>query len=446
MSVELDGVQVAWTRHSTGRPTAVVGKSVPREDGVPKVTGQAVYAADIQMPGMLHGKVLLSTQPHALVKSIDTSDARRMPGVRAVLTAADIPGENVYGIAFPDQQVLAGEKVRFVGEPVALVAADEPDQAEAAVRRIRVEYEPLPAVFDPLSALKPGAPAVHDGGNLVLHTKVRKGNVERGFAEADVVVEHIYQTQGQDHAPIEPENGVGWLEADGTLVITCPAQYVFRDRKQVARVLNRPINRIRIINSTMGGGFGRKDDITVEILVGLLVLATGRPVRLGYTRHEAMLTQTHRHPTVMRVRTGATRAGRLTALEGVVYGDTGAYISLGIYVIKRTALHLGGPYDIPHFKADSFSAYTNNPISGPLRGFGVVQAAVAHESQMDELAAELGLDPLEFRLRNCLRPGLSTSTGQVMNNACGIEATLNRLKAYMAEHHLQFSPAREVAA
>ncbi|MCC6192668.1 MAG: molybdopterin-dependent oxidoreductase [Anaerolineales bacterium] len=446
MSVERKTAPPAPRTDLIFRPSAVVGQSVPREDGAPKVTGKAVYAGDVQMPGMLYGKVLLSTQPHALVRSIDASDAKRLPGVRAVLTAADIPGENVFGIAFPDQQVLADKKVRFAGEPVALVAAEDPLQAEEAVRRIRVEYEPLPAVFDPIQALKPGAPAVHEAGNLVLHTKVRKGNVEQGLAEADVVVENVYRTQGQDHAPIEPENGIGWMEADGTLVLFCPAQYVFRDRKQVARVLNRPINRIRIIGSTMGGGFGRKDDITVEILIALLVQATGQPVRLGYTRHEAMLTQTHRHPTVIRVRTGATHAGRLTALEGVAYGDTGAYISLGIYVIKRTALYLGGPYYYPHFKADSFSVYTNNPISGPMRGFGVVQAAVAHESQIDELAERIGMDPLEFRLRNCLRPGLTSSTGQVMNEGCGIEATLQRLQAYMAEHDLHFSKSREIAA
>ncbi len=423
-----------------------VGKSVVREDALPKVTGQALYAADIYRPGMLYGKVLLSTQPHARIKAIDTRAAKKLKGVHAVLTAADIPGENVYGIAVADQPALAHEKVRFAGEPVAAVAADDPFIAEEAVRRIHVDYEPLPAVFDPVEALRPGAPLVHAQGNLLLHTRVRKGDIRRGFDEADVIVENLYRTHGQDHAPLEPEAGCAWLEADGSLVIYSSTQYVFRDRRQIARVLGMPVNRIRCVNSTMGGGFGRKDDITVEIILGLLVCATGRPVRLSYTRREAMLTQTHRHPTLTRVRTGATRDGRLTALEGVTYGDTGAYSSLGIYIIKKIALHLGGPYYYPNYKTDSLSAYTNNPISGPFRGFGVFQAAIVHEAQMDELALKLGLDPLEFRLKNCLRPGLTTATGQVVTDACGASATLERLKAYMAEHRLSFSPTPEVIA
>ena len=416
-----------------------VGKSLVREDALPKVTGKAIYSGDITRPGMLYGKVLLSTQAHARIKQIDTSNALKMKGVHAVLTAADIPGENIYGIAVADQQALAQEVVRFIGEPVAAVAAEDPFVAEEAVRRIRVEYEPLPAVFDPIEALKPGAPLVHAQGNLLLHTKVRKGDIHRGFDEADVIVENLYRTHGQDHAPLEPESGCAWLEADGTLVIYSSTQYVFRDRRQIARVLGMPINRIRCVNSTVGGGFGRKDDITVEIILGLLVCATERPVRLCYSRHESMLTQTHRHPTITRVRTGATREGRLTAMEGVTYGDTGAYSSLGIYIIKKIALHLGGPYYYPHYKADSFSAYTNNPISGPFRGFGVFQAAIVHEAQIDELALKLGIDPLEFRLKNCLRPGLTTATGQRVTEACGTPATLERIQTYMAERQMSFA-------
>jgi CO/xanthine dehydrogenase Mo-binding subunit len=425
--------------------TGPVGKPVIRQDALTKVTGQAVYAGDVYREGMLYGKVLLSTQPHALIKKIDCRAALKLKGVQAVLTARDIPGENIYGIAIPDQPALAREKVRFVGEPLAVVAADDPFIAEEAIRRIRVDYDPLPAVFDPIEALKPGAPNVHEKGNLLLHTRVRKGNIQRGFDQADVIVEAIYQTHGQDHAPLEPESGVAWLEPDGSLTIYSATQYVFRDRRQIARVLGLPVNRIRCINSTMGGGFGRKDDITVEIFLGLLVLATGRPVRLVYTRKEAMLTQTHRHPVIARVRTGATRDGRLTAMEGVAYGDTGAYSSLGIYIIKKIALHMGGPYYYPNYKSDSYSAYTNNPISGPLRGFGVFQSAIIHESQMDQVAKKIGMDPLEFRLKNCLKAGLTTSTGQVMTEACGINATLERLKQYMAENQLNFSRNSEGA-
>ena len=444
--VDEDSDLIQDLRSSVDQGYETVGKSVLRKDAVPKVTGRAIYSADLHMPNMLIGKVLLSTQAHALIKSIDISEAAAVPGVRAILTAKDIPGENVFGIAIPDQQVLADTKVRFIGEPVAIVAAEDNFSAEIAIRKIHVDYEPLPAVFNPMEALKPGAALVHEKGNILYHTKVRKGNILQGFDESDVIVENLYKTSGQDHAPIEPEAGFAWIDAEGILNVFSGTQYAFRDRRQIAIVLNLPMNRVRVANMTMGGGFGRKDDVTTEIMVALLTWKTGRPVRLVYSRHEAMLTQTHRHPTYVRVRTGARRDGKLTAMEGVVYGDTGAYSSLGIYVIKKMALFLGGPYYYPHFKADSISVYTNNPISGAFRGFGVLQAAVAHEGQIDELAEKLGMDPLEFRLMNCLRPGLGFSTGQIMTEACGIEATLERLQRYMLDNGLQFNKKQEVPA
>lgn len=326
---------------------SLIGQSVIREDAIPKVTGKAVYAADIKRRGMLHAKVLLSPHPHALIRRIDTQKARSMPGVHAVLTAADIPGTNSFGIAIPDQQVLADEKVRFIGESVAVVAAEDPALAQEAIQQIDVEYEELPSVFDPIDALKPMAPRVHADGNLVLHTKVRKGDLTEGFDRADLIIDNVYETHSQDHACLERENGIGWVDPDGTLSIHSPTQYAFRDRRQIARVVNIPINRIRVASTTVGGGFGRKDDVTVEILIALLCLSTGRPVRLEYSRHESMLTQTHRHPTIMRLKTGVTKDGDLTAFEGVVYGDTGAYSSLGIYVIKKMALHLGGAVPLP---------------------------------------------------------------------------------------------------
>lgn len=416
-----------------------VGKSVVRQDAFAKATGKALYASDISKPGMLYAKALLSTQPHALIKSIETKNAAQMPGVKAVLTARDVPGVNSYGLAIADQQVLADKKVRFIGEPVAVVIAEEARQAEEAVAKIIVEYEPLPAVFDPLSAMKEGAPVVHEKGNLILHTKVRKGDINQGIAESDLIVENVYTTPGQDHCALEPENGIGWLDADGTLVISSPSQGVFRTRNQIAQSLGLPINRIRVICSTVGGGFGRKDDISVEIMIGMAVLKTGCPVKLTYSRHEAMLTQTHRHPVIVKARTGATRKGKLTFMEAVMYGDTGAYCSLGIFIIKRSTMHLGGPYYFPHYKADSFSVYTNNPISGAFRGFGVVQAAVVHEGQIDELAEKLSMDPLDFRLMNCLRPGLTNATGQVVDEGCGIEATLLRLKEYQNANGIQIN-------
>lgn len=407
-----------------------VGRSVIRQDAEVKALGKALYAADIQKPGMLHAKAVLSTEAHALIRSINTEAAERTPGVRLVLTAKDVPGVNAFGLAVADQQVLADKKVRFFGEPVALVVAEDAETARAACALVRVEYQPLPAVFDPIRAMLPDAPRVHENGNLVLHTKVRKGDIDAGLRESHVVVENLFNLVGQDHAPLEPENAVGWLEGDGTLVIHTPSQGVFRARNQIAAALGIPINSIHVVCSTVGGAFGRKDDISVEILIGMAILRTGQPVKMVYSRHEAMLTQTHRHPVIARARTGANREGKLTFMEAVLYGDTGAYCSLGIFVIKRSTMHLSGPYYFPHYKADSFSVYTNNPIAGAFRGFGIVQAAVVHETQVDQLAQELSIDPLEFRLLNCLRPGLTTATGQVVDSGCGIEATLLRLKEY----------------
>jgi len=408
----------------------MIGKSINRKDTVAKAIGKACYASDIYKPGTLHAKIVMSTHAHALIKSIDTKDAMGSDGVIAVLTAKDIPGINAYGLARPDQQVLAEEKVRFIGEPLALVIAKDPESARKAISKVHVEYDPLPAVFDPIRALDPSAPKIHDSGNLILHTKVRRGNIESGLKDSYVVVENIFNISGQDHAPMEPANGIGWLETGDSLVICSPSQGVFRARKQIAYALNLPINQVRVICPTIGGGFGRKDDISVEILIGLAVLFTKRPVKMVYSRREEMLTQTHRHPVIARGRTGATKEGKLTFTEAVLYGDSGAYCSLGIYVIKRTAMHLGGPYYYPHYKADSFSVYTNNPISGAFRGFGIPQAALVHETLIDQLAQELRMDPLEFRLLNCIRPGQKSPTGQIMNSGCGIEATLLTLKEY----------------
>ncbi|MEW6523019.1 MAG: molybdopterin cofactor-binding domain-containing protein [Bacillota bacterium] len=410
---------------------SVIGRSVPRHDAVEKVTGQAVYAGDLDFPGLLHGKVLRSPYPHARVLSIDTGPALALKGVRAVLTARDIPGINRYGLAVQDQQALAAEYVRYRGDPVAAVAADTEEIALDALERIRVEYRELPGVFCPLAALEPGAPLVHEGGNLLQHTKIRKGDVDVGFSQAAVIVENEYRTHLVEHAYMEPEVSVARLDAGGTMTVWTSTQYPFRDRRQLAPVLNMPVSRVRVVQMTTGGGFGGKDDITTEMHACLLALKTRRPVRVRFDRAESFLATTKRHPVVMRCRTGATSDGRLTAVEGKVYGDTGAYCSLGIFVIKKCGIHLPGPYYVPNIKVDTFTVYTNNPISGAMRGFGVVQAAFAHESQMDLLAEKLGITPYEIRVKNALDVGLSTSTGQVLEHSVGIKATLEAVRAYL---------------
>ena len=388
---------------------------------------------------MLHGKILWSPHPHGLIKRIDTSAALAMPGVHAVLTHKDVAGPNLYGVAVLDQRVLAQGKVRSVGDAVALVAAESEEQAEAAIERIVVDYEPLPGVFTIEAALAPNAPLVNGDDNLFQHTTLRKGDIAEGFAHADVIIEQTYRTQSMDHVPMEPEAGLAYVDNLGVLNIITATQYPFRDRRQIAPNVGLPMNRVRVIQAPVGGGFGRKDDITTEIHAGLLAIKTGRPVRLVYTREESLFALTKRHPFTIHYKSGARANGQLTAVEASIYGDSGPYVSLGMYVIKKAGIHATGPYFVPNVKVDTYTVTTNNLTGGAMRGFGVLQVAVAHESQMDMLARGLGMSPLKFRMINCLKPGLTTATGQVVNEGTGIGATLQRIQEYMAANRLEWS-------
>ncbi|MFQ5856250.1 MAG: xanthine dehydrogenase family protein molybdopterin-binding subunit [Anaerolineae bacterium] len=416
-----------------------IGKNVVKPDAMEKALGVTQYVGDMQMPGMLHARIKWAGIPHATIRGIDTAAAKKVPGVRAVLTAADIPGVNRYGLAVSDQRVLADDKVRSVADAVALVAAETEESAEEALSKISVDYGSLRPILTIEDALDPSAPAIHDGGNLFQRTKVRKGDVDKGIKESDVIVEGTYRTHRMDHVPMEPEAGLAYLDPSAVLNILVATQYPFRDRRQIAPALNLNMNKVRVIQASIGGGFGRKDDITVEIHVGLLALKTRRPVRLVYSREESLIANTKRHPMLMKFRTGARADGHLTFLDGDIYGDTGAGVSLGAYVIKKAGIHSAGPYYIPNIRVDTYTLYTNNPLSGAMRGFGVLQAAVAHESQMDRLAHRLGISPVDFRLINCLKAGMTSSTGQAMNEGCGIEATVQRIKDYMDSHNLRFN-------
>jgi len=405
-----------------------VGHSVPKIDALDKLLGRAVYSEDISFPDMLYGRVLRAGIPHAMIVEIDVREARAMAGVACVLTAKDIPGVNRYGIAFQDQVALAEDRVRYIGDPVALVAAETEDIAAEAVKAIRVKYRPLPVITSPREGLAEGAVKIHEKGNLLLHTKLRKGDVVQGFAQADVIVENTYQTQVVDHAYIETESGVGMMDQQDNLVIWSANQCPFRDRRQVAVVLGMRENKIRVIRATTGGAFGGKDDVTVEIHIGLLARATRRPVRLVLDREESFLSQSKRHSIEIWTRWGARSGGKLCAMEGDVWGDKGPYAGLGAFVIKKCGLHLSGPYYIPNIRVDSYSVYTNNLFASAMRGFGVSQAAIAHEAQMDELARKLEINPLRLRLINCLKNGLSTATGQIFDEGVGIEATLEKIR------------------
>jgi xanthine dehydrogenase molybdenum-binding subunit len=349
--------------------------------------------------------------------------------------------------------VLCDDKVRYLGDAVAIVAADTTEIATEALTLIRVEYEPLPVVASAEEAREPNAALVHsewESGNLLEHIKVRHGDVEQGFAEADVVVEREYRTPTYDHMFMEPECSIGLpagYKANGDettkLTVYVGSQIPYADRDQIAAALDLPQDEVRVIGALIGGGFGGKEDIMGQIHTALLAQATGRPVKILYDRAESMLAHPKRHATVIRIRTGARKDGTLTAVQAELVGDAGAYASLSTKVLKRATTHASGPYDVPHAKIDCYAMYTNNPPSGAFRGFGVTQSAFAVESNMDILAHELGLDPWEFRAKNALRIGATTATGQVLRESVGLPDCLAWVKSRVEE--LSRSPIPDIA-
>jgi xanthine dehydrogenase molybdenum-binding subunit len=418
---------------STSDEWTVVGRARPRPDAVEKVTGAAKFADDFEFPGMLHGRVLRAGVPHAILRRLDVEAARTAPGVRAVLTAADLPGIHNHGLVVPDWPVLVGvgENVRYVGDALALVAADTPAEAVAAVSQIAFEVEPLPIVAGAVQARQPGAPLVHESGNLLKHIKVRKGDVVQGLRDADVKLDETFHTAMTEHAYLEPECSVARPTADGRMEVYVGSQIPYSDRKQTAACLGVPVESVRIIGTLVGGGFGGKEDIAGQIHAALLAQATGLPVKVLFDRHESLLVHPKRHATQIRVQLGASRDGRLTACETELYGDTGAYASLGDKVMTRATTHSAGPYVVPHVKADCYAMYTNNPPAGAFRGFGVTQSAFAIETTMEMLSVRLGWDPIDLRRRNALRVGETTNTGQRLTESVGLVDCIDQVEAAM---------------
>jgi len=392
-----------------------VGTRAIRHDAVDKACGTTSFATDYTLPGMLYGQALHSEYAHAKILSINTSKAKRIPGVVAVLTSQDVP-QNSYTSELPaakaesnaavkvTQYVLAEGKVRFQGEKVALVAAETLDAARAAVQAIEVEYEPMPGVFDPIKALQPGAPQIHDGGNLFSRWALQKGDVQQGFKDADVVVEHTYRTQFIDHAYMEMEGGVAWIDEQGLLTIRCGTQ-VLEHNVDVARALCLPQNRVRLIGAYMGGGFGGKEDVTVEIDLGLLAWETKRPVSYIYSREESICSHGKRHPYILRYSAGVKRTGEITALEAELISDGGAYAYLSHWVLLYSTVTATGPYRIPNVKVESRAVYTNNTFSSAMRCFGSLQTNFAYERHIEEMARAIGMDSMEFRRRNYIKQG-----------------------------------------
>ncbi len=380
------------------------------------MTGALRYAGDMVLPNMLHVQVLRSPHPHARIVSIDVTDAEALPGVEAIVTCADVPGQDGFGVFVSDQPVMARDKVRYVGEPVAAVAAEDIASARRALAQIRVEYEMLPAVFDPDEAMVAGAPVVHDYApdNLVKHIPIRKGDVEEGFAKSDLIVEQTYETQQVEHAS---EAGLAYVDHDGVVTVHSPSQNITHHRHMLSRILNLPINKVRMIMSPVGGGFGGKEDMIYQGMLALLTMKTRRPVRLVFTREESIATTAKRHPSRTTYKMGLTRDGLIVASQIRIVYDGGAYGMSTEGVIRKGAILGGGPYNIPNFQIDTYGVYTNNTPSGAFRSFGSSQSQFATESHLDICAERLGMDPFELRLKNAMRKGDQTHTKQPLNSS-----------------------------
>jgi len=404
----------------------IIGKSERRVDAWGKVTGRAKFAEDYTVGHQLWGKVLRAKHPHAKILSIDISQAVSLPGVEAVLTAKDIPGSKTFGIVLKNQQILAEDRVRYLGDGVALVAAASKEIAERAIALIAVKYELLPVVSDPEEAMKPGAPVIHGEKNEFVHHKVRKGDTAKGFVEADFIFERRFRTQFVEHSYIEPECSLAEPAEQGGVKITGSVQNLFSSRRSVADALNLPLNRVQIIQATLGGSFGGKDEVMTSMCcrAALLAMKTGKPVKMVNTREESMLESYKRHPYVMYYKWGVKKDGTITAMEIRCIADGGAYASMSPFVTWRSVVQATGPYKCENVQTDVYAAYTNNNYTGAMRGFGSPQVNFAIESMMDELAEQVGMSPLEIRLKNGFESGAVTATGQRLTHTVSLKQVL----------------------
>ena len=417
-----------------------VGKPVTRGESVDKVTGAWIYGTDFKTQGMLHAKVLRSPYPHARIVSIEVGRARQLKGVRAVITGADVPFR--FGSAVQDEPFLARGKVRFSGEAVAAVAAVNEEIAREAIDLIDVEYDELPAVFNSLQAMEADAPLVHEDieqyqiegaftsyprTNIISHTKIRRGDIERGFDDSDFVYEDVFSTQYIHTCPMEPHNAVAQVGADGGITLWSSTQAPYNFVRDLGNAFGVPYNQVRVICTGVGGGFGSKSYLRTEPLTVALAMHTnGAPVRYATTRDEEFTACSSKHPTHLTFKTGVKKNGTIVARKITSVFNTGGYADTGPLVSRNGAFSGTGPYRIPNVWIDSYCVYTNNPLGGAFRGFGVPQLTWAHESQMDMIAHRLGIDPVEIRMRNLFDPGDSTCTGEVLDVSVGVKDTLRR--------------------
>lgn len=409
------------------------------------VIGTLQYADDLKMEGMLHGKVLWSAHPHAEILNVDTSEAEAIPGVRAVITARDIPGKNQSGMVIRDQPAIADKKVRYIGDSIASVFADTPEIAASAIGKIKVDYRVLPGVFSPEDAARPDAPKIHDKGNLLHQVYIERGNVDDAFSKCKVVIEGDYSTPFIEHGFLEPESGIGYVSDDGGVIIKYPTQSAFDDRTQLSEILAIPPEKIRVIALISGGAFGGKEDMIFHQHLALGALKTGKPVKITLTREESLRVHVKRHPAWMHFKTGADAEGHFMAIDAKITLDTGAYCSLGLDVLENTAVFAAGPYYVPTVRIKAESWYTNNVLAGAMRGFGVNQIAIGLEQQMDAMARALKMDPLDFRMINALGDGLITVADHELEpGVAGIKETIQAVKEELKRTSIPVSSDKKI--
>ncbi|HZY45823.1 MAG TPA: xanthine dehydrogenase family protein molybdopterin-binding subunit [Anaerolineae bacterium] len=396
------------------------GRNVNRIDAVAKVTGAALYPGDLVKENMLHMKILFARRPHAIIRRIDIVQAEQVPGVKAIFTAKDVPN-NEYGLIIPDQPVLIGpgsnkqwgDRVRFIGDQVALIVADSEKTAERARDLIVVEYEDLPILSDPREAIKDGAIQLHPdkANNILQHYRVRKGDVDSIWSKCNVIVESEYHTPFQEHAYLQPEAGLSYIDEEGRITVQVGGQWTHEDQEQIAHALRLPLERVRVIYPAIGGAFGGREDMSVQIVLALATWKLQRPVKIVWSREESMIGHHKRHPMYLKAKWGARSDGKLLAAEIHVISDAGAYAYTSTKVQGNTTLTCTGPYEIPNVKVDTYSVFTNNIPTGAFRGFGGPQGEFLAEMQMNKLADKLSIDPVELRLMNVLREGSILSVG-----------------------------------
>lgn len=417
-----------------------MGANRIRTDGYAKVTGHPVYTDDFKLVKPLQGKMVWPKYPHANILKVDVEEAKKMPGVKAVATYDDVPGRKDFGQGmFTQQPVICGQKVRFVGDPVAVVYAETEAQALAAVEKVHVEYEPLPLVTDPEEAMKPESPKLYEeyeNGNLLSHAHTHKGSVEYGFAISDVIVEDDYETQCIEHAYMEPDAALSEYDENGKLTVYGSVQNPLGLQRDICACLDLPEEKVRVVIRPNGGAFGGREEPSVHIQAALGTLMTGRPVRMVFSREEMNFFTTKRHAMRLHYKLGATKDGKIQAIQARTVGDTGAYASSGEFVLFRSCVFGAGCYAIPNAWMDSYAVYTNNVTAGSMRGFGSTQPAVPLETLVDRLGEKLGMDPFEIRRINGLSFGKQTITGHVIDYSCGFLECLDAVEKRLKEEGL----------